>query len=120
MSIKEKAINFLKMIVGGSIDEAFTIYVNPTGKHHNMHFKAGFEALKQAMLANHGMFPNKKLEVILALSDHNMVSLLTKVTIEDKEYSITHFFKFEEHKIFEMWDTAQEVPSAIINEDGAF
>lgn len=65
-------------------------------------------------------FPNKNFEVILAISENDLVTVLTKVGIESKQYSISHFFKFDNGKITEMWDNAQEIPDSIINKEGAF
>ena len=120
MTHKEKAIEFLKMIINGDIEEAYVRFVNANGKHHNVHFKAGFDALKQAMKDNHTQFPNKRFDVVLAVSEDDKVALLTRVGIGDREYSISHFFRFESGKITEMWDTAQELPDEFTNIDGAF
>jgi predicted SnoaL-like aldol condensation-catalyzing enzyme len=120
MDNKNKAVTFLEMIVRGQIDEAYDEFVNLEGKHHNIYFEAGFDALKKAMKDNHSQFPDKELDVILTVSENELVAVYTKVKIENKNYCITHFFKFDAGKIVEMWDTAQEVPPTIINKDGAF
>jgi predicted SnoaL-like aldol condensation-catalyzing enzyme len=120
MNNKEKAIEFLQMVIQGNIDKAYQEFVDSEGKHHNIYFEAGFDALKEAMVENHIQFPNKNFEVILAISENDLVTVLTKVGIENKQYSISHFFKFNDGKIIEMWDNAQETPDSIINKDGAF
>ena len=92
MNNKDKAIQFLQMIVKGDIENAYDMFVNVNGKHHNIYFEAGFDALKKAMIDNHTQFPNKKFDVTLAVAENDMVSVLTKVGIDGKQYSITHFF----------------------------
>lgn len=64
MNHKDKAIQFLQMIVKGDIEEAYEKFVNANGKHHNLYFEAGFNALKKAMIDNHAQFPNKQFDVI--------------------------------------------------------
>lgn len=120
MNNKEKAIEFLQMVVKGNIDKAYEKFVDSKGIHHNIYFEAGFNALKQAMKDNHTQFPNKTFDVIQTVSENDLVAILTKVGIESKQYSISHFFKFNDGKIIEMWDNAQEIPDSILNKDGAF
>ncbi len=117
---KDRAKEFLKLIIKGQIEEAYEKFVNMNGKHHNIHFKAGFEALKTAMKENHNAYPNKKFEIILSVEEDDIVALLTKVGIGHNIYSISHFFKFKDGKIIEMWDNAQELTKNIKNKDGAF
>lgn len=120
MDNKDKAIEFLQMVVKGYIDEAYKKFVNSKGKHHNIYFEEGFDALKQAMKENHKQFPNKQFDIILSIAENDLVSVLTKVGIDGKQYSISHFFKFNDGKIVEMWDNAQEITDSMINKDGAF
>jgi hypothetical protein len=60
---KAGAVDFLQLVVAGKIDEAYEIYVDMNGKHHNVYYAADFGALKQGMIENHFQFPNKQLKV---------------------------------------------------------
>ena len=57
---KQAAVQFLKLVVAGSIDEAYEKYIDMQGRHHNPFFPAGFPALKKAMTENHVQFPNRQ------------------------------------------------------------
>lgn len=120
MNNKEKASEFLRMVIKGNIDEAYKKFVNEKGKHHNIHFEAGFESLKEAMKHNHNLYPNKIFEIILSTSEEEKVAILAKLGFNNREFSISYYFKFKDGKITEMWDNAQELPQSIINKDGAF
>jgi hypothetical protein len=60
---KQTAVEFLQLVVGGRIGEAFQKHVDLKGKHHNVTFPAGFPALMKAMIENQAQFPNKQFEV---------------------------------------------------------
>ena len=54
---KQAATEFLRLVVGGRIEEAYRKYVDPSGIHHNPFFPAGFAALMKAMICPRCMFP---------------------------------------------------------------
>ena len=120
MNNKERAVEFLKLIIKGAIDEAHELYVDFSGKHHNIHFEGGFESLREAMKHNHKLYPNKQFEIILSTSEDNKVAILAKLGFDNKLFSISYCFKFKDGKIVEMWDVIQEISEQIINSDGAF
>jgi hypothetical protein len=60
---KDAAVQFLKLVVAGHVDEAYQKHVDLRGRHHNPFFSAGFPALQKAMIENHVQFPNKKITV---------------------------------------------------------
>ena len=120
MSFKKSAVEFLTMIIEGNIDKAFDKFVDMHGKHHNIYFPAGFEELKRAMKQNHDLFPDKNFEIIHALEENEKVAILSKISFNNSNYAINYFFKFENEKIIEMWDFAQEIPDKMVNTNGAF
>jgi predicted SnoaL-like aldol condensation-catalyzing enzyme len=117
---KETAVDFLKMVIAGDIELAYTRYVNMHGKHHNVYFPAGFSVLKQAMMDNHGQFPTKQLNVGHVLGDGDMVAVHSNLVFKQGEPGmvVVHIFCFEEGKIIEMWDMGQEIPADSPNTDG--
>ena len=119
---KQAAVEFLKMVIHGEIDDAYVRFVNVRdGRHHNPFFRAGFPALKQAMTEDHGQFPNKRLVVKNVLQDGDLVAVHSHLILNDmKNMSTIHLFRFEDEKIVEFWDFGQEVPVDSPNVDGAF
>ena len=121
-SHKENAVDFLQLVVAGSINEAYNDYVNMHGKHHNVYFSAEFASLKQGMIENHAQFPNKRLSVKNVLGDGDLVAVHSNIVLIKGEPGIAavHIFRFEEGKIIEMWDIGQAIPSNSPNRMGAF
>ena|SRR3989338_4191318 len=119
---KKIALQFLKSVVNGKIDEAYAKYVSLKGKHHNLFFAAGFPALCKAMKENHVQFPNKKFKVKHVLEDKDLVAVHSHVLLKPKEVevAVVHLFRFKNGKIVEMWDCGQPIPKDSPNRDGAF
>jgi predicted SnoaL-like aldol condensation-catalyzing enzyme len=119
---KESALDFLHLVVTGSIDEAYDKYVNMRGKHHNVCYSAEFISLKQGMIENNAQFPNKRLMVKNVLGDGNLVAIHSNIVMKMGEPGIAtvHIFRFEEGRIVEMWDIGQAIPIDTPNRMGAF
>ena len=119
---KQAAVQFLQLVVVGSIDEAYEKYVDMQGKHHNPFFTAGFPELRKAMTENHVQFPNKQLTVKNVLGDGDLVAVHSHILLrpEEKGISAVHLFRFQENRIVEMWDCGQPIPADSPNKDGAF
>lgn len=62
-NLKDKAVEFLQMIVSGEIREAYKQYVSPNFKHHNPYLPGDAQSLMLAMEENADQTPNKSLEV---------------------------------------------------------
>lgn len=120
MNLKDIAVDFLRLVTAGNIDEAYEKYVDMNGKHHNMYFPAGFSSLKDAMRENHKQFPNKEFEIKNTISEGSMVAVHSSISLGEKQISVVHIFRFEKGKISEMWDIGQEIPKELPNKDGAF
>jgi predicted SnoaL-like aldol condensation-catalyzing enzyme len=119
---KDSAVQFLKLVVAGRVDEAYRKHVDLRGKHHNPFFPAGFPALQKAMIENHVQFPNKKLSVKNVACDGELVAVHSNIVLRPGEKGIAsvHLFRFEGDRIVEMWDIGQPVPADSPNTDGAF
>jgi predicted SnoaL-like aldol condensation-catalyzing enzyme len=119
---KEQAVQFLKLVSSGNIDEAYDRFVLPTGKHHSPHFAAGFDALKAAMKENHRQFPNKQSDIKHAVGEEDMVAIHSRVALKpgDPGFAVLHLFRFEDGKIIELWDFTQPVLAESPNSDGLF
>jgi len=121
-SNKETALDFLKLVIVGQIDEAYEKYIDMSGKHHNVYYPAQFEALKQGMIENHSQFPDKQFMVKHVLAEGNIVAVHSNIVLElgRSGIAVVHIFRFEDGKIVEMWDIGQPVPADSPNEAGAF
>jgi predicted SnoaL-like aldol condensation-catalyzing enzyme len=119
---KQAAVQFLQLVVMGSIDEAYEKYVDMQGKHHNPFFPVGFPELRKAMIENHVQFPNKQLTVKNVLGDGDLVAVHSHILLRPGETGISavHLFRFQDNRIVEMWDCGQPIPADSPNKDGAF
>lgn len=119
---KESALDFLQLVVAGSIDEAYDNYVNMHGKHHNVFFSAEFASLKKGMIENHAQYPNKRLMVKNVLADGDLVVVHSNIIMKPGEpgIAVVHIFRFEKGRIIEMWDISQLLPVDSPNRLGAF
>ena len=119
---KDKAVEFLKLVTSGKIQEAYDKYVDMTGKHHNPHFPGDFASLKLGMEQNEQQFPNKKYEIKETLEDGDLVAVHGKVQLNrELSIAVVHILKFKNGKIVEMWDIGQEVPQKPTrNQNGMF
>ena len=121
-SHKEKAMDFLQLIVSGNIDVAYKKYVSSDLCHHNPYFPGNVVSLKQAMKENDSTSPNKTLEVKQTMQegDNVMVYSHIKQKAGDLGTAVVHIFRFHEGMIVEMWDVGQPVPEDSPNENGMF
>lgn len=122
-SNKEKAKDFLVLTSKGKSREAFSLYVAPSFKHHNAHFKGDANTLMMAMEENAAMMPNMIFEIQRALEDGDLVAVHSrfKQTQDDLGYAIMHILRFDESgKVAELWDFGQAVPKDMVNENGMF
>lgn len=120
---KQTAVEFLKMVISGDIEDAYARFVDVRyGRHHNPFFAAGFPSFKEAMIQDHGQFPNKRLVIKNVLQDGDLVAVHSHLILNDgmKNMSTIHMFRFQDEKIAELWDFGQEIPADSPNVDGAF
>lgn len=119
---KQAATEFLRLVVGGRIEEAYRKYVDPSGIHHNPFFPAGFAALMKAMIENHTLFPAKQIDVRNVIADGDLVAVHSHLMLEPEGegMSVVHIVRFRGGKIVELWDCGQKLPKDSPNADGAF
>ena len=119
--LKARAIEFLQQAASGRAHAEAATHLAPGFRHHNPHFAGDGESLLTAMDKNAAQFPGTRLEVVHALQDGDMVSTLCKVqhTPDEAGYAVAHVFRFENGKIAELWDLAQEIPKETPNQYGA-
>ncbi|MDP1695047.1 MAG: nuclear transport factor 2 family protein [Candidatus Woesearchaeota archaeon] len=121
-SPREAAVQFLHLVTSGKIHEAYQIYIDMKGKHHNTFFPAGFSALREAMQENHTQYPKKQLKIIHVLHDGDLVAVHSHLTLKAGEPGMitVHLFRFKNGKIVEMWDCGQALQHTSPNKEGAF
>src|ERR687897_689938 len=78
-SLKETALDFLKLVAAGSVREAYRRYVGPGFRHHNPYFRGDAASLMAAMEQNATKNPKKTLEVVSALQDGDRVAVFSRV-----------------------------------------
>lgn len=119
---KDVAVQFLKLVVAGRIDEAYHLHVDDQGKHHNPFSPSGFPALQKAMAENHAEFPKKQIRTKHVLRDGNFVAVHSHLVMVpgEKEFATVHLFRFQGDRIVEMWDIGLPLPIDSPNRDGAF
>jgi predicted SnoaL-like aldol condensation-catalyzing enzyme len=123
MSNKEIAKSFLKMAASGDVQNAYDRFVAPNFIHHNQYFKGDRQTLVDAMKEASQKSPNKSFEIKHVYEDGNTViahSCLIKENPEVLVLSVVHIFRFENGKIAEFWDIAQQILKDSPNENGMF
>ena len=76
---KQAALQFLKLIETGRIEEAYRRYADTNGRQHNPYFQAGFPALQKGMQENHEQFPNMRLTVKNVIGEGDLVAIHSQV-----------------------------------------
>lgn len=121
-SLKEAAIEFLRLVASGKVREAYRKHVGPDFRHHNPFFPGDAESLMAAMEENAAKNPNKVLEVQRALQDGDLVAVHSRVRQEpgDLGAAVVHIFRFRGDLVAELWDIGQAVPENSPNAHGMF
>ena len=116
------ATRFLTLAASGRVREAYERYVAETFRHHNAYFPEDRESLLVAMEQSARSEPNKTCDVKQVIAGDDRVVVLSHVRRADAntEYAVVHIFRFEDSRIVEMWDIAQEVPKDSPNALGMF
>ena len=121
-SHKQAALQFLKLIETGQIEQAYRKYAATNGRHHNPYFQAGFPALQNGMQENHDQFPNMRLIIKNVIGDGDLVAIHSQVVQRPGGAGLAavHIFRFQGDKIAEFWDVGEPVPGDSPNKDGMF
>jgi predicted SnoaL-like aldol condensation-catalyzing enzyme len=122
LSIKERAVAFLKLAASGKVQEAFESHAGPRFIHHNPYFQGDAESLMAAMEENAAENPGKIFEVKRAIEEGETVVVHSHVKqhSEDIGAVVVHIFRFENDRIIELWDVGQLIPEETPNENGVF
>ena len=121
-NLKEAAADFLRYVVKGKIREAYQDYIGEDFIHHNAYFKGDPKSLMEAMEENHLLLPDKSIEIrqVIQEGDKVMVHSLIRRHAGDTGLSTVHIFRFRDGKVIELWDIGMEIPTTVVNENGAF
>jgi predicted SnoaL-like aldol condensation-catalyzing enzyme len=119
---KDAAVSFLQAVASGRVREAYAKHVGSGFRHHNPFFEGEAQALMNGMEENARQNPQKRLDVLRALEDGDLVAVHSRVrhTPDERGYALVHLFRFESDRIAELWDLAQEVPAESVNRNGMF
>jgi|NGEPerStandDraft_6_1074524.scaffolds.fasta_scaffold29081_2 predicted SnoaL-like aldol condensation-catalyzing enzyme len=119
---KQAALQFLKLIETGQVEQAYRKYAAANGRHHYPYFQAGFPALQKGMQENHDQFPNMRLTVKNVIGDGDLVAIHSQIVQKPGETGLAgvHIFRFQGDKIAEFWDVGEPVPADSPNVDGMF
>ncbi len=117
---KEKALDFLQLVIAGKIDAAYQAYVDMQGKHHNPFFPAGFTALKTAMLEDQARSQDKQITVVNVVAEGDLVAVHSHLKRGADDMAVVHLFRFKDGRIVELWDCGQTLLGNSPNSDGAF
>lgn len=118
---KTAAESFLKLVCS-DVDRAYAEFIAPNFRHHNVWFPGDADALKKGMADNLRQNPQKKLTIKQSIEEGDRVLVMSHVTFTpaDRGYALMHLFRFENGRIAELWDVAQEIPENSPNSNGAF
>jgi predicted SnoaL-like aldol condensation-catalyzing enzyme len=119
---KNAAVSFLRLAASGRAREALATYGGPGFRHHNPWFPGDADSLAAAMDENARQNPDKRLDVLRAVEEGDLVAVHSYVKHgeADRGFGLVHIFRFEAGRIVELWDLAQEVPAESPNANGMF
>jgi predicted SnoaL-like aldol condensation-catalyzing enzyme len=120
--LNSPALSFLQLAASGRAHEAYVKHIGEGFRHHNPFFTGDAEALIAGMTENARQNPGKRLDVLRALEDGDLVAVHSHVrqTPGDRGAAVVHIFRFEGDRIAELWDVGQPVPAEMVNANGMF
>ncbi|HYK74294.1 MAG TPA: nuclear transport factor 2 family protein [Pseudoneobacillus sp.] len=122
LSLKEKAVSFLKLVASGRVREAYQKFIGPDFRHHNAYFKGDAQSLMIAMEENATQNPDKTFEIKRSIEDGEFVWVHSHVkqNQDDPGAALVHIFLFHNGLIVEAWDIGMAIPENSPNENGIF
>ncbi len=115
-SNKENAIAFYKMAYNGNPKKAVELYVGNNYIQHNPAVGDGTKSFIAYFEKMHNEYPDKSIEFVRSVEEDDLVALHTHQTWPgNDEYITMDFFRFEDDKIVEHWDSIQQIPSESAN-----
>jgi len=116
---KQSAIAFYKTAYEGNPQAAINRYVGKEYIQHNPLVEDGKEGFIEYFQNMNKEYPDKSIEFVRVIGEGDLVSLHTHQTWPgDEEYVTMDFFRFEDGKIVEHWDSIQEVSKESRNDNG--
>jgi len=116
---KQSAIAFYKTAYEGNPQAAINRYVGKEYIQHNPLVEDGKEGFIEYFQNMNKEYPDKSIEFVRVIGEGDLVSLHTHQTWPgDEEYVTMDFFRFEDGKIVEHWDSIQQVPKEPKNNNG--
>ncbi|PCJ65631.1 MAG: hypothetical protein COA58_09505 [Bacteroidetes bacterium] len=113
---KQNAIAFYKMAYEGNPAEAMRLYVGNEYIQHNPLVGNGKQPFIDYFDRMQKEYPDKSIEFVRAIAERDMVALHTHQTWPgNQEYVTMDFFRFDNGKIVEHWDSIQEIPDENLN-----
>ena len=76
---KDVAVSFLQAAASGRVREAYGKHVDKAFKHHNPHFHGTADALMTGMEENARQNPQKRLDVLHAVEEGDLVAVHSRV-----------------------------------------
>ena len=116
---KQNAVAFYKMAYAGNPRAAVKQYVGNEYIQHNLDVKDGKQGFIDYFEKMAKKYPDKRIEFVRAVAEHNLVALHTHQTWPGNEEFITmDFFRFDKYgKIVEHWDSIQQIPDRSENDN---
>ena len=121
-SHKSIAVAFLEAAAAGRARDQAKAHVTAGFRHHNAYFAGDADTLLGAMDENARANPRKRLDILHAVEEGDLVALHSRVQHrpDDPGAAVVHLFRFEGDRIAELWDVGQEVPKDSPNQYGMF
>jgi predicted SnoaL-like aldol condensation-catalyzing enzyme len=118
----EIASQFLTLCAGGRVREAFDLYVAEKFQHHNPYFNCDRHSLLVAMEESARTEPTNSFTIQQIIESPDRVAVLSHLLRKDDslEYAVVHILRFQDGKIAELWDIAQELSPGSPNTLGMF
>jgi predicted SnoaL-like aldol condensation-catalyzing enzyme len=115
-SNKENAIAFYKMAYNGNPKKSVELYVGNNYIQHNPAVGDGPESFIAYFEKMYIEYPDKSIEFVRSVEEGDLVALHTHQTWPgNDEYITMDFFRFEDDKIVEHWDSIQQIPAESAN-----
>jgi predicted SnoaL-like aldol condensation-catalyzing enzyme len=114
---KKNAIEFYKMAYNGNPKKAIELYVGAEYIQHNPLVGDGNQAFIDYFEKMYKEYPDKSIEFLRSVAEDRLVALHThQVWPDNVEYVTMDFFRFDDKgKIFEHWDSMQQIPEESAN-----
>ncbi|MEP6628764.1 MAG: nuclear transport factor 2 family protein, partial [Ginsengibacter sp.] len=115
---EKSAIGFYKMAFEGNPAKAVELYVGGEYIQHNPAVKNGTDGFTEYFERMHKEYPNKSVKFIRTVSENDLVAFYShRAWPDNDEYVTLYFFRFDNGKIVEHWDSIQQIPKASANKN---